>query len=135
MKISIASILICATALTLPFVSLAEEKKENNKEHEHATAIHTSLYRIAHSNKVRLLVETNESNPLRVFLKDKSGKTIYSKAINRRDTKGKRVYSLVFNLDEMQEGTYFFKVCDKNDNSAVKEVSIKNVHTKVISVK
>ncbi len=135
MKISIASFLICATALTFPFASSAGEDRENNKKKEQVATISTSLYRIAHSNKVRLLVDANYSDHLRVFLKDESGKTLYSKSINRRETKGKRAFSLIFNLDEMQDGTYFIKVCDKNDNSTVKEVSIKNIHTKMISLK
>jgi hypothetical protein len=137
MKNSIASILICATALTLPFASLAVEKRENNKEEEHVTiaAFSTSLYKIAHSNKVRLLVDANESNHIRVFLKDKSGKTFYSKTINRRDMKCREIFSLVFDMDGMEEGTYFLQVRDKNDNSSVREVSIKNTYTKMISVK
>lgn len=137
MKISVASILLCAIALTSPFTSLAIEKKENSKEtgHVRVATFNTSLYKIAHSNKVRLLVDANESDHIRVFLKDKSGKIFYSQTVSRRDMGDKRVFSLIFDLDEMRAGTYFFQVRDENDNSLVKEVSIENINTRVISVK
>lgn len=137
MKNSVASILICAIALTSPFTSLAVEKKENSREaaHVRSTTFNASLYRIAHSNKVRLLVDANKSGHIRVFLKDKSGKTFYSQTISKRDRRDKHVFSLIFDLDEMRAGTYFFQVRDENDNSLVKEVSIENINTRVISVK
>ncbi len=136
MKISIASILLCAAALTLPFASLALEKGERYEEKRgHALTFNATLYKIMNSNKVRLVVDVNENNPIRVFLKDESGKTLFSQTVNKEAMKNKQAFSLIFNLDEMRDGTYFVHVRDKKDNRLVKEISIENLHTKMISVK
>lgn len=135
MKISIASILVCAFALTQPFASLAGEKKESYEEKkERIATFDASLYKMKDSNKVRLLVDANENDHIRVLLKDQSGKILFSKTVNKGDMKNKQAFSLIFNLDEMREGTYFVHVRDKRENSVVKEISIENLHTKIISV-
>lgn len=136
MKNSIASILICAIALTHPLTSPAAEIGKNyGQKKEGVATVNASLYRISHSNNVRLMVEAKDNDLIRVFLKDKSGKTFYSKSIKRIDMQDKQVFSIIFNMDGMQDGTYFVYVRDKSDNSLVKEINVENLHTKVISFK
>lgn len=136
MKISIASILLCAVVLTSPFASLAAEKGERYEEKRgHTGSLNATLYKMLNSNKVRLVVDVNENDPIRVLLKDGSGKTLFSQTVSKEAMKSKQAFSLVFDLDEMKDGTYFVHVRDKNHNRLVKEISIENLHTKSISVK
>jgi lipopolysaccharide export LptBFGC system permease protein LptF len=131
MKISIVSILTGAFALTLSFTSFAADKKKNKEEKETASAVtfDAALYKIGDTNKVRLSVDKNANERLRVVLKDKAGKIYYSEVFNARDTK----YRRVFNLDEMNDGTYYFEMSHKKDKK-VKEVNIESTNSKMISL-
>lgn len=131
MKISIVSILTGAFALTLSFTSFAADKKKNKEEKETASAVafDAALYKIGDSNKVRLSVDKNANERLRVVLKDKAGKIYYSEVFNEHDTK----YRRVFNLDEMSDGTYYFELSHKKDKK-VKEVNIESTSSKMISL-
>lgn len=130
MKISITSILTSAFALTLSFTSFAADKKKNKEEKETAAVtFDAALYKIGDSNKVRLSVDKNANERLRVVLKDKAGKIYYSEVFNERDTK----YRRVFNLDEMGDGTYYFELSHRKDKK-VKEVSIESTSSKMISL-
>lgn len=130
MKISITSILTSAFALTLSFTSFAADKKKNKEEKETAAVtFDAALYKIGDSNKVRLSVDKNANERLRVVLKDKAGKIYYSEVFNERDTK----YRRVFNLDEMGDGTYYFELSHKKDKK-VKEVNIESTSSKMISL-
>lgn len=131
MKISITSILTSALALTLSFTSFAADKKKNKEEKETAGAVafDAALYKIGDTNKVRLSVDKNANERLRVVLKDKAGKIYYSEVFNERDTK----YRRVFNLDEMSDGTYYFELSHKKDKK-VKEVNIESTSSKMISL-
>lgn len=122
MKISITSILASAFALTLSFTSFAADKKKNKEEKETASvAFDAALYKVGDTNKVRLSVDKNPNERLRVVLKDKAGKIYYSEVFNERETK----YRRVFNLDEMTDGTYYFELSHKKDKK-VKEVNIES---------
>lgn len=130
MKISITSILTSAFALTLSFTSFAADKKKSKEEKETAAVtFDAALYKIGDSNKVRLSVDKNANERLRVVLKDKAGKIYYSEVFNQRDTK----YRRVFNLDEMGDGTYYFELSHKKDKK-VKEVNIESTSSKMISL-
>lgn len=131
MKISIVSILTCALALTLSFASIAGDKKKNSEEKETASAVKfdAALYKINDTNKVKLSVNKNENDRLRVVLKDKGGKVYYSEVFNEKDSK----YRRVFNLDEMSDGTYYFELIHKKDK-LVKEVNIQSTNSKQISL-
>ncbi|GGM99977.1 hypothetical protein GCM10010967_37550 [Dyadobacter beijingensis] len=131
MKISIVSILSCALALTLSFNSVAADKKKNKEEKETAKVLSfdAALYKISDTNKVRLSVDKKENERLRVVLKDKAGKIYYSEVFNDRDTK----YRRVFNLDEMNDGKYYFELSHKKDK-LVKEVNIESTNAKMISL-
>ena len=130
MKISITSILASAFALTLSFTSFAADKKKNKEEKETASVtFDAALYKVGDTNKVRLSVDKNPNERLRVVLKDKAGKIYYSEVFNERETK----YRRVFNLDEMTDGTYYFELSHKKDKK-VKEVSIESTSSKMISL-
>ena len=131
MKISIVSILTSAFALTLSFTSFAADKKKNKEDKETAAAVtfDAALYKISDTNKVRLSVDKNQNERLRVILKDKAGKIYYSEVFNERDTK----YRRVFNLDEMGDGTYYFELSHKK-SKLVKEVNIESTNSKMISL-
>ena len=131
MKISIVSILTSAFALTWSFKSLAADKNKNKEQNETASvvAFDAALNKIGDTNKVRLSVDKNANERLRVVLKDKSGKIYYSEVFNERDTK----YRRVFNLDEMTDGTYYFELSHKKDKK-VKEVNIESTISKMISL-
>lgn len=130
MKISITSILASAFALTLSFTSFAADKKKNKEEKETASvAFDAALYKVGDTNKVRLSVDKNPNERLRVVLKDKAGKIYYSEVFNERETK----YRRVFNLDEMTDGTYYFELSHKKDKK-VKEVNIESTSSKMISL-
>ncbi|MGV3600759.1 MAG: hypothetical protein ACO1N1_06105 [Dyadobacter fermentans] len=130
MKISIASILTSAFALTLSFTSFAADKKKNKEEKETAAVtFDAALYKISDTNKVRLSVDKSKNERLRVVLKDKAGRIYYSEVYNERDTK----YRRIFNLDEMGDGTYYFELSHKKDKK-VKEVNIESSSSKMISL-
>lgn len=130
MKISITSILASAFALTLSFTSFAADKKKNKEEKETASVtFDAALYKVGDTNKVRLSVDKNPNERLRVVLKDKAGKIYYSEVFNERETK----YRRVFNLDEMTDGTYYFELSHKKDKK-VKEVNIESTSSKMISL-
>jgi len=130
MKISIASILTSAFALTLSLTSFAADKKKNKEEKETAAVtFDAALYKISDTNKVRLSVDKSQNERLRVVLKDKAGRIYYSEVYNERDTK----YRRIFNLDEMGDGTYYFELSHKKDKK-VKEVNIESSSSKMISL-
>jgi hypothetical protein len=131
MKISIVSNLFCAVALTLSLASFTTDKKKNNEEKETAGAVvfDAALYKITDTNKVKLSVDKNAKDRLRVILKDKGGKIYYSEVFNQRDSK----YRRVFDLAEMNDGTYVFELFN-NKTKLIKEVQIQSTNEKLISL-
>ncbi len=132
MKISNISNLFCAVALTLSLASFTTDKKKNSEEKETTNAVvfDAALYKVAQTNKVRLSVDKNAKDRLRVVLKDKLGKIYYSEVFNQRDSK----YRRVFDLAEMNDGTYVFELYNNNKNKLVKEVQIQSNSEKLISL-
>jgi hypothetical protein len=131
MKISNFSNLFCAVALSLSLASFTTDKKKNNEEKETAGAVvfDAALYKVAQTNKVKLSVDKNAKDRLRVVLRDKAGKIYYSEMFNQRDSK----YRRVFDLAEMNDGTYFFELFN-NKTKLVKEVEIHSTNEKLISL-
>jgi hypothetical protein len=131
MKISNFSNLLYAVALTLSLASFTTDKKKNNEEKETAGAVvfDAALYKIAQTNKVKLSVDKNAKDRLRVILRDKGGKIYYSEMFNQKDSK----YRRVFDLAEMNDGTYFFELFN-NKVKLVKEVQIHSTNEKLISL-
>jgi hypothetical protein len=129
MKISIVSNMICALALTLSLASFTTDKKKDKKEETASVAFDAALYRVGDSNKVKLSVNKNANERLRVVVKDKTGKQYYSEVFNQRDSK----YRRIFDLAEMGDGTYYFELFYKKEK-LVKEVNIESTNSKMISL-
>ncbi|CAG5071207.1 hypothetical protein DYBT9623_03365 [Dyadobacter sp. CECT 9623] len=130
MKISIVSNLFCAIALTLSLASFTTDKKKNLEEKEaNAVAFDAGLYRISDTNKVRLSVNKSPNDRIKVVVKDKVGNVYYSEVFEDSNSK----YRRVFNLDEMQDGTYYFEMHNKS-KKLIKEVQIESSSEKTISL-
>ncbi|KAA0991487.1 hypothetical protein [Dyadobacter aurulentus] len=130
MKISIVSNLFCAVALTLSLASFTTDKKKNLEGKEaNAISFDAGLYKISNTNKVRLAVNKDPNDRIRVVVKDKAGNVYYSEIFDEVNSK----YRRVFNLDEMRDGTYFFELRNRK-NKLVKELQIESNVEKEISL-
>jgi len=130
MKISIVSNLFCAVALTLSLASFTTDKKKNLEGKEaNAISFDAGLYKISNTNKVRLAVNKDPNDRIRVVVKDKAGNVYYSEVFDEVNSK----YRRVFNLDEMRDGTYYFELRN-NKSKLVKEVQIESNVEKLISL-
>ncbi|TLU99057.1 hypothetical protein [Dyadobacter luticola] len=130
MKISIVSNLFCALALTLSLSSFAADKTSKDEKNASAVSFDAALYKVAQTNKVKLSVDKNASDRLRVVLRDKAGKVYYSEVFNDKDAK----YRRVFDLEEMTDGTYYFDLYNNNKAKLTKEVQIQSNNEKLISL-
>ncbi|WP_031530398.1 hypothetical protein [Dyadobacter crusticola] len=130
MKISNISNLFCALALTLSLASFTTDKKKNTEEKDAtAVAFDASLYKISDSNKVRLSVNKATNDKVKVIVRDKAGNVYYSEVFNNKGSK----YRRVFNLDEMNDGTYYFEM-QNGGSKLIKEVQIESTSEKLISL-
>ncbi|MCE6990407.1 hypothetical protein [Dyadobacter sp. CY323] len=129
MKISNVSNLFCALALTLSLASFTTDKKKSTDEKANAVTFDAALYKVSQTNKVKLSVDKPVDDKLRVILKDKAGKVYYNEVFSEKDSK----YRRVFDLEEMNDGTYYFELYDKK-NKLVKEVEIRSTSEKLISL-
>jgi hypothetical protein len=129
MKISIVSNMICALALTLSLASFTTDKKKDKKEETASVTFDAAIYKVGDSSKVKLSVNKNANERLRVVVKDKAGKLYYSEVFNQRDSK----YRRIFDLAEMGDGTYYFELFHKKEK-LVKEVNIESTNSKMISL-
>ena len=129
MKISNISNLFCALALTLSLASFTTDKKKITDEKANAVAFDAALYKVSQTNKVKLSVDKPADDKLRVILKDKAGKVYYNEVFTEKDSR----YRRVFDLEEMNDGTYYFELYNKK-NKLVKEVQIQSTSEKLISL-
>ena len=131
MKISNISNLFCALALTLSLTSFTMDKKVSKQEKEASkeVTLDAALYKVMATNKVKLSVDKNANDRLRVILKDKAGKIYYSESFNENVSK----YRRIFDLEEMGDGTYYFEMISKK-KKLVKEVQIESTSAKFISL-
>src|SRR5215217_1235331 len=108
MKISNISNLFCALALTLSLASFTTDKKKNKEEKTASDAVvfDAALYKVRETNKVKLSVDKAADERLRIVLKDKGGRVLYSEVFNDKDAK----YRRVFDLEEMNDGVYYFEL-------------------------
>ncbi len=136
MKISIISNLLCAMALIVSVPSFAGDRNnDKSKEETVATAnFEAALYKIIDSNRVRLLVDVGVDETLRVTLKDKSGRVYYSDKFDLQNADNNRIVSLIFDLDDLRDGTYYFELYQKG-TSVVKTVDIASNNSRLISLK
>lgn len=135
MKFSIAGLILAAT-LTVPFVSFGKDgrKSKTNYETVANTRFETGMYRIANSNRVRLLVDKNADDVLRVALKDEAGVVYYSEKLSDKKSDGDRqIYSLIFDMDQLRDGDYYFEIFHKNGR-VVKTFSIESKSNRTVSL-
>ena len=121
MKISIVSKMFFAFAMMLSVTSFASEKKDGKESNKSKKIAHfdASLFQLANSSKLKLSVDKEAGSHLRIILKDKGGRILYSEMYG----KDQEQYRRVFNLNDMNDGTYFFELTYK-DQKVTKEVSL-----------
>lgn len=134
MKTTIISKLLLAIALTISLVSFTSDKK--NAEEKAAEAkragFAASLYQVSNTQKVKLSINTGEESPLRIILQEKNGKICYSE-LYRKNQGQKNQYRRVFDMAEMTDGTYYFKMYFK-DHAITKELQLETNNDKIISI-
>lgn len=121
MKTSINYLLL--SLLTL--VSLSSFTDGN----ETAQKLDARLYNITNTHKVKLMVDSGTDSNLKIVLKGKDRTIYYSEFYNPKGEK----YSRVFNMDEMNEGVYYFEVYYKKQK-LIKEVKIQQNYEKMIAI-
>jgi len=121
MKITIISKMFFAFALMLSLTSFASEKKDGkeNTASKKSVNFDASLFQLANTSKLKLSVDKGAGSNLRILLKDKGGRVLYSEMYG----KDQEQYRRVFNLNDMNDGTYFFELFYKGEK-VVKEISI-----------
>lgn len=131
MKIMTISKTVFALALTFSVTSFASEKKEigTNSTTTNPIAIKAAIFQLSHSNKVKLAVDKGTGSRLRVVLKDKGGRMLYSEMYSKYDA----MYRRVFDLEDLGDGIYFFEL-GYDDQRIVKEIEIQTNRERVISI-
>ena len=131
MKITIISKAVCAVAIMFSLSSFAADKKEKNETttSPNKVAFNAGVFQVGTSNKVKLAVDRSADSRLRVVLRDKAGKTYYSEMFG----KGEEKYRRVFDLEEMNDGTYYFELTS-GDQKLTKEIDIHTNRDRVISI-
>ena len=131
MKITIVSKAIFAVALMFSLSSFAFETKESHGRptSPNKVAFNASIFQVRSSNKVKLAIDNGSESTLRVTLKDQAGKTFY----NETYKKGEQPYRRVFDLEGMNDGTYYFELT-AGDQKLTKEIAIQTKGERVISV-
>jgi len=131
MKISIISKTVFALGLMFSLSSFASEKKEanDNSSTTKPVALKAAIFQLSRSNKVKLAVDKGTAARLRVTLKDKGGRTLYSEMYGKNDA----MYRRVFDLEDMNDGVYYFELA-YGDQTVVKEIEIQTNRERVISI-
>lgn len=130
MKITIISKLV-ALALILSVSSFAADKKSDRKNSTSSSAVSLSagLFQLINTNKIKLAVDKGTEKRLQVILKDAGGRVIYNEMYN----KDAEQYRRVFDLEGMNDGTYYFELL-YGDQKLVKEVQIQTSTGRSISI-
>ena len=131
MKISIVSKMFFAFAMMLSVTSFASEKKDGKESNTSKKSAHfdASLFQLINSGKLKLSVDKEAGSSLRIILKDKGGRILYSEMCG----KDQEQYRRVFNLNDMNDGTYYFELTNKNQK-VTKEVSIQTSSERKIAL-
>ena len=130
MKITIISKLI-ALALILSVPSFAADKKSDRKNNVSSTTVslNAGLFQLVNTNKIKLAVDKGTEKRLQVKLKDAGGRVLYNEMYN----KDSEQYRRVFDLEGMNDGTYYFELL-YGDQKLVKEVQIQTSTGRSISI-
>jgi len=129
MKITIISKLALAFVLTFSLVSFTADKKEAMEKAARSAGFDASLFQLNNTQKVRLAIDKGNGSHLRVILRDDAGRTYYNELYN----KGKNGYRRIFDLAEMNDGTYHFELYYK-DYKLTKTIQLDTSKDRVISL-
>lgn len=131
MKIRIISKAVLAVALMFSLSSFTSEKQEDNSTGSapNKATFNASVFQVQNSRKIKLAVDKDATTQLKVVLKDKTGTTYYREIYG----KGELQYRRVFDLDGMNDGTYYFELTS-GDQKLTKEVDIHTNSERVISI-
>ena len=130
MKITNISKLVLSVGLALSTLSFSYAKEEGTekKEAKAAKAFDASLYRVANTNKVKLAIDKMPDANVTIILRDNHGKVIYQEVLRKNS---EDLYRRVFDLEDVDEGTYYFVMMGKN-TKITKKVEVSSSTTKVI---
>ena len=132
MKITIVSKMLFAFAMMLSLASFTSEKKDGKEKTTEAERVqfNASLFQLVNTNKIKLAVDKSAGSPLRVLLKDKGGRVLYSEMYGKNE----KQYRRIFNLNDMTDGTYVFELFYK-DQKVTKAIDIETNTERTISLK
>ena len=121
---------VLAFALVLSLASFTPDKKADsgNTASPNRVALNAALFQLIHTNKVKLAIDKGTANRLRIHLKDKGGRILYTEMYGKSEEQ----YRRIFDLDGMQDGTYYFELT-YGDQTLVKEVEIQTNSERTIS--
>jgi len=130
MKITSISKIVLSLTLALSTLSFTYAKEEGTekKETKAAAAFDASIYKVANTSKVKLAIDKIPDANVNIILRDNFGKVIYHEAL-RKNSDG--LYRRVFDLEGMEEGTYYFIMMGKN-TKITKTVEISSTSTKIV---
>ena len=131
MKITMISKAVCAVAVMFSLTSFASEKKGNGETSNspNKIALSAAVFQVQNTHKVKLAVDKDVQARLSVVLKDKTGRIYYRETYGKGDLQ----YRRVFDLDDMNDGTYYFELTS-GDQKVTKEVDIRTTSDRVISI-
>ena len=130
MKITSISKIVLSLTLALSTLSFTYAKEEGTekKETKAAAAFDASIYKVANTSKVKLAIDKIPDANVNIILRDNFGKVIYHEVL-RKNSDG--LYRRVFDLEGMEEGTYYFIMMGKN-TKITKTAEISSTSTKIV---
>lgn len=131
MKITTISQFVLSTALSFVLVSSAFATNEEEKTDKKAkvAVFDASLYKLANASKVKLAIDRIPDTAMRVMITDKQGRVIYQEDLRKSD---QTPYRRLFDVEDMEDGTYYFELYNKNQRMTKKlEIETSN-HKAVI---
>lgn len=130
MKITSISKLVLSLTFALSTLSFtyAKEKSTEEKETKAALAFDASLYKVANTSKVKLAIDKIPDAEVNIILRDNFGRIIYREAL-KKNSDG--LYRRVFDMEGMDEGTYYFVLIGKN-SKITKTVEISSTSAKIV---
>ncbi|MBE9460438.1 hypothetical protein ACFP1I_02995 [Dyadobacter subterraneus] len=132
MKISAVSKFVLSLTLAFSLVSFSyakenEGEKLDKKTKSSAVAFDASIYKVSNSNKVNLAIDKVPDATVNVILRNTNGDIIYEEALKDNNHQ----YRRVFNLEGMEDGTYYFELYNK-DRKITKKLEIATSSNKVV---
>lgn len=134
MKITIIS-KVLAFALVLSLASFTPDKKTDsgntaspNRVTPNRVTLNAALFKLARTSKVKLAINKGTADRLRIHLKDKGGRILYTEMYSKSEEQ----YRRIFDMEGMQDGTYYFEMY-YGDQKLVKEVEIQTNRERNIS--